>query len=196
MDGIAGVERVGRDGDAVVLELDGVWADGDRGNPAVEGVSLQLREGEIVALAGVAGNGQRELAETITGLRAPTAGSVTIDGRRLRGGGPGLAARDGSGGTHPQVVLAGEVSGAPRVRGGPTPTRGLDVSAIETVHTYLLEAAERGVAVLLISEDLDEILALADRVVVMFDGRLAESPSRDVEEIGLLMAGEGVPAAD
>jgi simple sugar transport system ATP-binding protein len=65
------------------------------------------------------------------------------------------------------------------------------VSAIETVHTYLLEAAERGVAVLLISEDLDEILALADRVVVMYEGRLTEAARRDdVEEIGLLMAGQ------
>jgi simple sugar transport system ATP-binding protein len=251
----------GGHGDAVVLELDGVWADGDRGNPAVEGVSLQLREGEIVALAGVAGNGQRELAETITGLRAPTAGSVTIDGRRLRGGSPreaiaagiahvpedrlgtgvapGLSIADNvalksyressrgpllalgrmredaaelirrydvrtsgpqaeagklSGGNLQKVVLAREFAGEPRVLVAASPTRGLDVAAIETVHTFVVEAAERGVAVLLISEDLDEILALADRVVVMFEGRAAEAHSREVEEIGLLMAGGGAAA--
>ncbi len=256
------VETVRRRGSAppggeTVLEVDGLWADGDRGNPALEGVSLRLGAGEVVAVAGVAGNGQRELAETISGLRAPTAGSIAVAGRKLRGGdpreaigrgiahvpedrlgtgvapslsiaenvalksyrrggvllglrrmretaieiiaryqvkapGPQTEARKLSGGNLQKVVLAREFSGEPKVLIAASPTRGLDVSAIETVHTYLLEAADRGVAVLLISEDLDEILALADRVVVMFEGRLVESPSTDVEEIGLLMAGEGV----
>jgi simple sugar transport system ATP-binding protein len=260
------VETVSRRGSAaadgaVVLEVDGLWADGDRGNPALKGVSLTIRAGEVVAVAGVAGNGQRELAETISGMRPPTGGSLAVAGRRLRGGDPREAIRAGiahvpedrlgtgvapslsisdnvslksyrshgpllrlrrmrdlaveliaryhvrapgpqtearklSGGNLQKVVLAREFSGEPKVLIAASPTRGLDVSAIETVHTYLLEAADRGVAVLLISEDLDEILALADRVVVMFDGRLAQSPSTDVEEIGLLMAGEGVPAAD
>jgi simple sugar transport system ATP-binding protein len=249
-----------RDG-ATVLEVDGLWADGDRGNPALKGVSLTLRAGEVVAVAGVAGNGQRELAETISGMRPPTGGSIAVLGRRLRGGDPREAIRAGiahvpedrlgtgvapslsisdnvslktyrdhgpllrlgrmralavdlikryqvrapgpqtearklSGGNLQKVVLAREFSGAPKVLLAASPTRGLDVSAIETVHTYLLEAADRGVAVLLISEDLDEILALADRVVVMFDGRLVEAPGTDLEEIGLLMAGEGMPDAD
>jgi len=249
--------------DDVALEVDELWAEGDRGAPAVRGVSLSLRAGEVLAVAGVAGNGQRELAEAITGMRAPTSGSIRAAGRVLRGGDPreaigaGIAhvpedrlgtgvapslsiavnvalksyrrlsagpllrlrrmrddaddvirrydvkapgshteARKLSGGNLQKVVLAREFSGEPKVLVAASPTRGLDVSAIETVHGYLLEAAGRGVAVLLISEDLDEILALADRVVVMYEGRLAETREPgDVEEIGLLMAGEGADAA-
>ena len=77
------------------------------------------------------------------------------------------------------------------------PTRGLDVGAIETVHTYLRDAASNGVAVLLISEDLDEIRALADRVVVMYEGEIAgevDPTVATVEDIGLLMAGGEVRA--
>ena len=74
-----------------MLELDGVWAQGDRGEAAVRGVSLVVRAGEIVAVAGVAGNGQRELAETIAGMRAPTEGSVRVGGQPLRGGDPRAA---------------------------------------------------------------------------------------------------------
>jgi ABC-type uncharacterized transport system ATPase subunit len=253
------VETVRRRADAdrgeTVLEVEDLWADGDRGSPAVRGVSLTLRRGEVVAVAGVAGNGQRELAETISGMRAPTKGSIAVAGHRLRGGdpregiragiahvpedrlgtgvapnlsiaenvslkayrshgpllrlkrmrdlaldvikryqvrapGPMTEARKLSGGNLQKVVLAREFSGEPKVLIAASPTRGLDVSAIETVHTYLLGAAERGVAVLLISEDLDEILALADRVVVMYEGAVTEAPKRDdVEHIGLLMAG-------
>ncbi|HEY6028967.1 MAG TPA: ATP-binding cassette domain-containing protein, partial [Gaiellaceae bacterium] len=238
-----------------VLEVTDLWADGDRGAPAVRGVSLELRRGEVVAVAGVAGNGQRELAEAISGLRAPTAGSIRVEGRQLKGGdpleaircgvahvpedrlgtgvapnlsisdnvslksyrahgpllrlgrmrqlavdviqryhvrapGPDTEARKLSGGNLQKVVLAREFSGEPKVLIAASPTRGLDVSAIETVHTYLLEAADRGLGVLLISEDLDEILALADRVVVMYEGELREAREpENVEEIGLLMAG-------
>jgi ABC-type uncharacterized transport system ATPase subunit len=238
-----------------VLEVEDLWAEGDRGAPAVRGVSLSLRAGEVVAVAGVAGNGQRELAETLSGMRPPTRGSIVVAGRKLRGGDPREAIRAGvahvpedrlgtgvapnlsiadnvslksyraggpllrlkrmreravdvieryqvrapgphtearklSGGNLQKVVLAREFSGEPKVLLAASPTRGLDVSAIETVHTYLLEAAERGVAVLLISEDLDEILALADRVVVMYEGAVTEATRRDdVEQIGLLMAG-------
>jgi simple sugar transport system ATP-binding protein len=239
----------------VVLDVEELWADGDRGAPALQGVSLQVRAGEVVAVAGVAGNGQRELAETISGMRAPTQGQIRVAGRTLKEGspleairagiahvpedrlgtgvaphlsiaenvslkayradgpllrlrkmrdvaadvirryqvrapGPQTEARKLSGGNLQKVVLAREFSGEPKVLIAASPTRGLDVSAIETVHTYLLEAAGRGVAVLLISEDLDEILALADRVVVVYEGRITEAPQRDdVEQIGLLMAG-------
>jgi ABC-type uncharacterized transport system ATPase subunit len=244
-----------------VLEVDELWADGDRGTPAVRGVSVRLRAGEIVAVAGVAGNGQRELAEAITGLRPCSQGTVTVAGRRISSGnarqaiaagiahvpedrlgtgvapnlsiaenvalksyrhrsagpflrlgemrsqakdvihrysvkatGPHVEARKLSGGNLQKVVLAREFSGDPKVVVAASPTRGLDVSAIETVHRYLVEAADRGVAVLLISEDLDEILALADRVVVMYEGRISEAPEpEDVDAIGLLMAG-GAPA--
>ena len=247
-------------GDAV-LELDGVWADGDRGVPAVKDVSLCVRSGEIVAVAGVAGNGQRELAETIVGMRAATKGTVKINGRPVRSGdprsaisarvayvpedrlgtgvAPGLSIASNvvlksyrrspvsrgpflrfarirdladraidkydvrtsgcqvpawqlSGGNVQKVVLAREFSGEPAVLIAASPTRGLDVSSIETVHSYLREAAATGVGVLLLSEDLDEILALADRIAVMYEGSIAgerEAESATVEELGLLMAG-------
>jgi simple sugar transport system ATP-binding protein len=243
------------------LELDRVSADGDRGLPAVKEVSLAVRRGEIVAIAGVAGNGQRELAEAITGIRPPSSGSVAVDGRKLRASdprsaiaagvahvpedrlgtavapsrsisenavlksyrgtgvsrgplmlwrrvhrhahdlihryavhtpGPHLRARDLSGGNLQKLVLGREFAGEPRVLIAASPTRGLDVGAIETVHAYLREVATRGVAVLLISEDLDEILALSDRVVVMYEGELTgefDPAASSVEDVGLAMAG-------
>ena len=247
--------------DEVVLELDGVWADGDRGSAAVKDVDLRLRAGEILGIAGVAGNGQRELTETIAGMRRATAGRILVGGAPLPGGDPreairagiahvpedrlhtGLAAglpissnvvltsyrgravtrgpflrlgairaravelirrydvkapgpatpvRQLSGGNLQKVVLGREFSSRPRVLVVAAPTRGLDVGAIETVHAYLREAAAGGVAVLLVSEDLDEILALADRVAVMYEGRVVDvvdAEGADVAEIGLAMAG-------
>ena len=244
-----------------VLEARSLWASGDRGGDAVRGVDLTVRAGEIVAIAGVAGNGQRELAETITGMRPAARGEIVVDGRKLRGGdareaihagvahvpedrlhtgvapslsiasnvvlkayrgrelalgpllrlrtirehaahlihrydvrggGPELPARQLSGGNLQKVVLAREFHGGPRVLVVASPTRGLDVAAIETVHRYIREAADAAVGVLLISEDLDEILALADRVAVMFEGRIVgerDAGETTVEEIGLLMAG-------
>jgi ABC-type uncharacterized transport system ATPase subunit len=243
-----------------VLRLENVWADGDRGTAAVRGASLEVCAGEIVAIAGVAGNGQRELAEAIAGMRGPTRGSLTVDGRRPRGDpraamaagvayvpedrlgtgvapslsiasnlvlrsyrrppvsrgpllrlrgieqraielirrysiaapGPSAPARLLSGGNLQKVVLAREFSGRPKLLVAASPTRGLDVGAIETVHSYLREAAANGVAVLLISEDLDEILSLADRIAVMYEGAIVGETARadaSVDEIGLLMAG-------
>jgi simple sugar transport system ATP-binding protein len=245
----------------IVLELDGVWAEGDRAAPAVKDVSLSVRGGEIVAVAGVAGNGQRELAETIVGMRPATKGTIQACGRRLgrgdpreaiaagvayvpedrlgtgiapglsvaanvvlksyrrspislgpllrlgrirdlarrmikdydvRTSGPGVPAWQLSGGNLQKVVLAREFSGAPALLVAAAPTRGLDVAGIETVHSYLRDAASKGVGVLLISEDLDEILALADRIAVMYEGAVAgerDIGSATVEELGLLMAG-------
>jgi general nucleoside transport system ATP-binding protein len=254
------VERAMEVGEPV-LEVRSLWAQGDRGGDALRGVDLTLRAGEILAIAGVAGNGQRELAETITGMRAPTRGEIVIGGKRLRagdareaiqagvahvpedrlhtgvapslsissnvvlksyraghvtrgpllrlrairehaaelihrydvrGGGPELPARQLSGGNLQKVVLAREFEGSPRVLVVASPTRGLDVAAIETVHGYLRDAADGYVGVLLISEDLDEILALADRVAVMYEGAIVgerDAQSATVEELGLLMAG-------
>jgi general nucleoside transport system ATP-binding protein len=251
-----------------VLELAQVWADGDRGGAVLKGASLVVRAGEIVAVAGVAGNGQRELAEVVAGMRPATQGTIRIGGKPVRGGdpraaiaagvayvpedrlgtgvapslsiaanlvlkgyreshasrgpllrlgkireravelihryriaapGPAAPARLLSGGNLQKVVLAREFSGKPRLVVAGSPTRGLDVGAIETVHAYLREAAADGVGVLLISEDLDEILLLADRIVVMYEGAVAGETSRDdadVEEIGLLMAGGQDPRAD
>jgi general nucleoside transport system ATP-binding protein len=243
------------------LQLDGLGADGDRGLPSVKDVSLTVRRGELVAVAGVAGNGQRELAETIAGMRVPTGGSIRVAGRKLKGGdareaigagiayipedrlgtglapglsiadnvvlksyrkppasrgpflilrkirelaeglmqrydvrasGPDVPARELSGGNLQKVVLAREFSGAPVVLVAASPTRGLDVAGIEVVHAYLRDAAERGVGVLLISEDLDEIRALADRIAVMYEGAVVgerDAATATVEELGLLMAG-------
>jgi general nucleoside transport system ATP-binding protein len=257
----------GREAGDSVLELQAVACAGDRGTQALHDVSLTVRAGEIVAIAGVAGNGQRELAETITGMRPATAGSVRVRGRRLRSGDPRHAIRSGiayvpedrlgtgvapglsvaanvvlksyreppvsrgpllvlrrirevaervihqydvrtsgphvpawqlSGGNLQKVVLAREFSGSPAVLVAAAPTRGLDVAGIETVHNYLREAAAGGVGVLLISEDLDEIQALADRIAVMYEGRIVgerDAATATVEELGLLMAG-GEGAAD
>ena len=252
----------GRDAGAEVLEVEGLWAQGDRGVAAVKGVSLTLRAGEVVAVAGVAGNGQRELAETIAGVRPSTKGSLRVDGRHLKSGdvrasfdagiryvpedrlgtgvspslslamnlelrsyrksslgpflrlrkmrenaekaivdfdirapGPDVPAANLSGGNLQKVVIAREFAGEMKVLIAASPTRGLDVSAVATVHSYLLDAAARGTAVLLFSEDLDEILALNDRVVVMYEGQLSEVADREsIEEIGLRMAG-GTPDA-
>jgi general nucleoside transport system ATP-binding protein len=247
--------------DGFALEVEGVTAVGDRGGAAVNDVSLRVRPGEIVAIAGVAGNGQRELAETIVGMRSPSTGEIRVGDRKLAGGdpreaieagiahvpedrlgtgvapslsiasnvvlksyrrpehslgpllrartirnhavelirryevktpGPHLPARQLSGGNLQKVVLGREFSSKPRVLVAASPTRGLDVGAIETVHAYLREAAAGGVAILLLSEDLDEILALADRVVVMYEGCIVgevDAATATVDEIGLLMAG-------
>ena len=254
-----GVSELGE----AVLELEEVWADGDRGVAALRDASLTVCAGEIVGVAGVAGNGQRELAETIVGMRPATAGKVRVGGRSVRNGdpraaigagvayvpedrlgtgvapglsvasnvvlkayrkppvslgpmlrmrrirelaervierydvrtsGPNVPAWQLSGGNLQKVVLAREFSGEPVALVAAAPTRGLDVAGIETVHSYLRDAAGRGVAVLLISEDLDEILMLADRIAVMYEGAIVgERDARvaTVEEIGLLMAGGG-----
>jgi simple sugar transport system ATP-binding protein len=247
----------------LLLEVDGLTAAGDRGTDAVHDVTLSVHAGEILGIAGVAGNGQRELAEAVTGLRPLTGGAIRVGGKAVRAGdpraaikagiahvpedrlhtgvapslsissnvvlksyrsdensvgpflrfhhirdwavelirrydvkapGPGASARQLSGGNLQKVVLAREFSGQPRVLVIAAPTRGLDVGAIETVHAHLREAAAAGVAVLLISEDLDELMTLSDRIAVMYEGRImgeVEAATAAVEEIGLMMAGGG-----
>jgi len=111
----------------------------------------------------------------------------------VRATSPDVPARQLSGGNLQKVVLAREFSGEPTVVVAASPTRGLDVAAIETVHAYLREAASNGVGVLLISEDLDEIFALADRIVVMYEGAIVgerDAGTATAEEVGLLMGGE------
>jgi simple sugar transport system ATP-binding protein len=248
-----------------LLRLDGVAAENDFGREVLKGVSLDLHRGEILGVAGVAGNGQRQLAEVVAGLRRCVRGSIEVDGRPLPPGDPratidrgvayvpedrlgvGLAAglpiadnialkafrtsdlalgpfmrpgrvreragellelfdvkgapdtlvRQLSGGNAQKVLLAREMSSDPKVLVVAAPTRGLDVSAMEAVRGLLVAAAERGVAVLLISEDLDEILDLADRVAVMCDGRVTgvvDVDGADVDEIGMLMMGQELAA--
>ncbi|MBC8365516.1 MAG: ABC transporter ATP-binding protein [Actinobacteria bacterium] len=234
---------------------------GDRGTEAVAGLSLEIRSGEILGIAGVSGNGQRELAEAIAGLRAPAAGRVLVDGRDVTGAHPsevrsaGLAyvpeerMRDGvvgeftvaenvmlvdhdrapycrrgmlrfgtigerardlvarfavktpsletptrnlSGGNIQKLILARELSGSPAVLIAAQPTRGVDIGAAEYIHRRLVEEQGRGTAILVISEDLDEVMALSDRIAVIFEGRLMGIIDRsevDVAQLGLMMAG-------
>jgi simple sugar transport system ATP-binding protein len=106
--------------------------------------------------------------------------------------GPDAPARHLSGGNLQKLVLGREFHGSPRVLVAASPTRGLDVGAIETVHAYLRDAAAAGVGILLLSEDLDEILTLADRIAVMYEGEIVgerDGASATVEELGYLMAG-------
>jgi simple sugar transport system ATP-binding protein len=107
---------------------------------------------------------------------------------------PETPVRNLSGGNLQKLVLGREFQWDPLVLVAAQPTRGLDVGAIETVHAYLREAASKGVAILLLSEDLDEIRALADRILVMYEGRVVgelDGPGAEVEELGYLMAGGG-----
>lgn len=254
----------------VVLDVRGLSADGVRPQSSPKDVTLQVKAGEVLAICGVSGNGQRELAAAIYGIRKRTSGSVTIDGAASHGRGPrestalGLAfipedrlktglspslpihgnlalkgyrrppmsagpflkakvirqnaedlvkrfgiktpnidtpTRVLSGGNVQKVLLAREIGSDPHVLIASTPTRGLDVGAIETVRAVLMDAARRGTGILLITEDLDEAIALAHRLVVMFEGRVVGEFRRgdfDIGRIGLLMGGhidsEEVPA--
>ncbi|HQJ11524.1 MAG TPA: ABC transporter ATP-binding protein [Anaerolineae bacterium] len=253
----------------VRLAVRDLWALNDMGVPALRGVNLEVHSGEILGLAGVSGNGQRELAEVINGLRPATAGQVFLEGQDITGAPTadlirlGLAyipeerMRDGmiqdftvaenlilrehgqrpyaragffdfqaiaqsaaeriqafriktpshetlarslSGGNIQKIILARELSRDPRVIIAAQPTRGLDIGATEYVHQRLLEERarvlqaqrEQGAAILLISEDLDEILALSDRIAVIYEGRIMgilERAEATPERLGLLMAG-------
>jgi simple sugar transport system ATP-binding protein len=120
----------------------------------------------------------------------------------VRAPGPTATTRNLSGGNAQKVVLARELSSDPKVLVAASPTRGLDVGAIEAVRRLLIDAADRGVGVLLLSEDLDEILSLADRIAVIYEGEILATIDREhatVEELGLLMGGDrsattGAPA--
>jgi ABC-type uncharacterized transport system ATPase subunit len=232
----------------------------DLGTPVVDGVSLDVRRGEILVVAGVQGNGQTELTETIVGLREPVAGSITLDGKELVGRGVADVLRSGvgfvpedrstdgvigtfsveenlvldlfssapysrggalsareirrnaeqrvvefdvraqsvqtpagtlSGGNQQKVVLAREMSRPLRLLIASQPTRGLDVGSIEFVHRRVVGERDNGTPVIIVSTELDEVLALADRIAVMYRGRVVGvvpgGTDRDV--LGLMMAG-------
>ncbi|HEX9377531.1 MAG TPA: ABC transporter ATP-binding protein [Actinomycetota bacterium] len=245
----------------VRLAVSGLQVQGDRGAESVHGVDLEVRSGEIVGIAGVSGNGQRELAESIAGLRTPSAGSVRLEGREVAGERPaairdaGLGyvpeerMRDGvigdftvadnlmlvdsrtrsytkwgllrnglirrhcqelveafsvktpgldtptrnlSGGNIQKLILARELSGKPRVLLVAQPTRGVDVGAAEYIHRRLLEQRESGTAILIVSEDLDEVMSLSDRILVMYEGQVVgqvDPRTTTRETLGLMMAG-------
>jgi simple sugar transport system ATP-binding protein len=250
----------------VRLRLDDVWAQGDRGLPAVRGISLEVRAGEILGVAGVSGNGQRELAELIAGLRRATSGRLRLDEHDITVWEPdrrlalGLAyipeerMRDGvirelsveenliiedhgrppfargiflnfariaqhvdrlidefeiktpsrstplrnlSGGNIQKLILARELAKRPSVLVAAQPTRGVDIGSTEYIHRRLIEQRAAGTATLLISEDLDEVLNLSDRLAVLYEGRVMGILDREeatVERLGLMMA--GVPLAE
>ncbi|HEX9012614.1 MAG TPA: ATP-binding cassette domain-containing protein, partial [Anaerolineaceae bacterium] len=253
-----GVSRKGRSGQGeALLRVENLSAVDKKGLPALKNVSLAVRSGEILGIAGVSGNGQSELSQALTGMLKPTAGRLRIGERDLTGASPDhfTAARVGripedrhggligdlsvaenlaleslspftrsgmldrkavldnartliaeyqikasptdrtrtlSGGNMQKVLFARALSRSPEVVIASQPTRGLDVGATDYIRTKLLEQRDRGAGVLLISEDLDEVLALSDRIAVMYEGEIvgilpAEEATRT--ELGLMMSG-------
>ncbi|MGD2126433.1 MAG: ABC transporter ATP-binding protein [Desulfobacteraceae bacterium] len=244
-----------------VLEIESLNALNDKKLAAIKNLNLHVKQFEILGIAGISGNGQKELSEVLFGLREPLGGVIKVNGRFLRSGNPasaiklqmgripedrietgllmdlsveenlilerhndpdfrgwGLmnfgrihdfsddligsysirsAGRDAvtkslSGGNLQKVMLARELAGEPALVVASQPTRGLDVGAMEYIHQRLLEERERGAGILLLSEDLDEIFALSDRIAVLFEGEImgevaVEEASR--EQIGLWMTG-------
>ncbi|HHY09098.1 MAG TPA: ABC transporter ATP-binding protein, partial [Firmicutes bacterium] len=253
-----------------LFRIDDLHVPDDRNLPAVDGVSLTVRAGEILGIAGVDGNGQNELAEAITGMRRATAGRITMAGRDITNLSsrqvfeskivhiPADRHRHGlvldftvaenmvlrtyyrqpfseksvlhwdvirkeaqglieeydvrtpdedtptsslSGGNQQKVIVARELSRQPDFIVAAQPTRGLDIGAIEFVHRQLIKARDTGKAVLLFSLELDEIMALADRIAVMYEGKIVGIVPREEateEKLGLMMAGitdeESAPA--
>ena len=249
----------------VRLGVSGLRALGDRGLEAVGGVDLEVRSGEIVGIAGVAGNGQRELAQVVAGLRPATSGTVTLDGADMTGAPPrarfaaglayipedrlgvGLAPRLSvvensvlrtyrgqrrgpflsgsrmaahcrdlverfgvrtgplgdpiaglSGGNLQRLLVGRELGGRPSVVVAAQPTRGLDVQGVKAIQDLLVAERDAGTAVLLISEDLDELLTIADRLLVLHDGSIAgefDPASAERHAIGEAMVGHAPETA-
>ncbi len=259
-DVILRIDKTKAEPGAPLLTVEDLYVDDERGLEAVRGISLDVKAGEIVGIAGVDGNGQSELIDAITGLRRPKAGRISVGERDVtrgsprerldagighipedrqlrglvldfslaenialhdyreepdskygwlfpgrliarartllkefdvRGGAPETRASALSGGNQQKVIVAREVSRDPSVLVAAQPTRGLDVGAIEFVHRRLVEERDEGRAILLVSFELDEILSLSDRILVVYEGQVVAEYSPDVseEEIGLAMVG-------
>ena len=246
---------------SVVLEVEDLKVEGALGLPAVKNASLNVRAGEIVGIAGVEGNGQRELVEALTGLRKSTAKVITINGIDAIGSSPhdihemgvghvpedrekdgvvgqysiadnmvlnrfdepefaskGIRNRSAvneladtlvdeydvrtpsiqttaqslSGGNKQKVVIARELAANPSLLIASQPTRGVDVGSIEFIHSQIVKARDEGAGVLLVSAELDEVMGLSDRILVMYDGRIVaeiDAENADRGRIGRLMAG-------
>lgn len=241
-----------------LLEVSGLTALGERGETAVDNLSLEVRAGEIVGLAGVQGNGQDELVECIAGLRRPVSGTVRICGTPLgatprrnrqaglayipadragvglslessiwenmtvghlgefsrgglfavgqarkqadnlitrfdvRGGEIDKKARSLSGGNQQKVQIARELTRDARLVVAEQPSQGVDIGAIESIHRILVEMRDSGRAVFVVSADLDEILSISDRILVMYRGHIVadlDASKTDAEEVGRYMGG-------
>ncbi len=244
-----------------VLEFQDVRAKDDRGLPALRGITFSIQEGEILGIAGVAGNGQNQLAEVTTGLRNPDSGKVLISGKdvtnkspldmilagvshipadrmgmgtvgnmpvsdnlvmkgyrndpissggiirpkkilefakrmiesfRIATPSPKTKVKFLSGGNIQKTILAREIDVCNGIMVAVYPSRGLDVGATEAVRNMLLEQRKKGMGVLLISEDLDELTSIADRIAVMFEGEIMgiiDSKDAEIETLGLMMGG-------
>jgi len=247
-----------------ILKVENLYVQDDRGLETIRNVSFEVRQGEILGIAGVQGNGQTQLAEALTGLRATKSGRVILSGKDVTGKTPrpiieaGLAhipedrQRHGlvlgytvadnmvlcnyylppfakgmvlqqeavdanarkliedfdvrtpspfvptsklSGGNQQKVIVARELSRDVKLLIASQPTRGLDVGSIEYIHKEIILMRDRGIGVLLISAELDEIMALSDRIAVMYRGQIVTTVDSKVasrEQLGLWMAGSGV----
>lgn len=246
----------------IVLEMKDVVVKNDKGLNALKNVSLNIHAGEIFGIAGVAGNGQKELAEVIAGLRKTESGSIFLNSedvtelsvkeriqkkvafipedRLTMGLVPGMTMDENrvlkqynepqfskhgllkkkaisdavdaeierheikivgkhapvslmSGGNQQKLIIAREISGEPTLLICAYPSRGLDMGAAEAVRQILLEQCKKGVAVLMISEELDELFQMSDRIGVLCDGEMMailDSHETDYETVGRLMSGE------
>lgn len=243
-----------------VLKIDKLSVANEKGLTAVRDLSLEVREGEILGIAGVSGNGQRELAEGIAGMRRTSGGTIRMDDKNVTNQTPAQIIASGvafipeermsmgvvrdfsvaenailethadppiskrgvfdfteinrhctqlvheydvktpsldtpvkslSGGNIQKLILARELDRAPRLLLAAQPTRGVDIGATEYIHKRLIEQRTSGTAILLISEDLEEVRALSDRIAVMYEGQIVGvvPPDTSVEDLGLMMAG-------
>jgi simple sugar transport system ATP-binding protein len=245
----------------VFLSTRDLWVKGNRNVDAVRGLDLELRSGEIFGIAGVAGNGQRELAEAVTGLRKVESGKILVDEEEITNHSPRAIIEKGvslipedckemglisdlgiyenailknyrqfpvsnglvlnlrkvreyahelvkefnvrtpdldepvwklSGGNLQRLLLGREIKNKPRVLIAANPTRGLDIQAATEIRRILLEQREEGAGILLISEDLDEIVSISDRIAVIYEGRLigeVSSEEATIHDLGLMMMG-------
>lgn len=247
---------------SMLMEANQLRVSNDKGLVALHDISFQLHVGEIFAIAGVAGSGQRELAEALYGLRKVTSGSIAMNGAEITKTGikerismgisfipedrlkmgliPGMNMKQNailkefrspsystsgilknksiraltdhhvkahdikhgglelpvslmSGGNQQKLLIAREINGNPALLIASYPVRGLDIGATEAIHRILMEQRDRGACVLLISEELDEIFEMSDRIAVLCDGKLMgirNTAETDYNEIGRMMSGE------
>ena len=261
------VEKTPGKPEGPLLEVRDLYVRDDRELEKVSGLTLSVRAGEVVALAGVDGNGQQELVDAITGMCAPESGAVAIDGQDIagkgvraatdagvahiaedrqlrglvlpftlaenlalreyrspelsgrgwlrlghmkeraekllaefdvRGGGTETYAAALSGGNQQKVAVAREIASNPKVLVAHQPTRGLDVGAIEFVHRRLIAERDKGRAVLLVSLEYEEVKALADRILVIYEGKIVGEfpPDASEEELGIAMTGGKMQPAE